>query len=94
MARFVDREYLTEMRAACSIMFALAKEEFDSVTDFSKAAKLSDQTIYNLQSGKTRLPQHYTLVKLARATGCHIEVKRGVIRLSSARKHMKKRKTA
>ena len=79
-----DRQYLEEMSALVAILISVGRDRYENVEAFSKAAKLSDQTIYNLASGQTRLPQFYTLVKLGRATGFSIELKKSRIRLKVA----------
>lgn len=67
--RHVDRQYLQELHTAIDLMTATAEDEIGTNAQIAKEAKIGVQTLINLRNHKTRLPQHYTLLKLARATG-------------------------
>ena len=80
----VTREYLSQLRAAVGLMFALAEEDDVPMDVLSKRARLGLGTLYALRSGKTRLPQFRTITQLARAVGCEISVERRTIRMRNA----------
>lgn len=71
----IDRSYEKELNAIVDRIFEIAADDYViSWGDLATAAGLSYGCVYNLGERNTRLPQHRTVWRLAKAVGLRLEL--------------------